>query len=475
MKCIPYELGKLELGNPPFLLRVARYCNINAENLKLNENSNNKKNSSITFQLNDITTTKSNLKEERSSFVEKFSFRNKPSGYWDNQENILQFLNELKEKLNLNTSEDWNTLSTQKLYLYGGRALLKKYSLYQIKCLGFPEGKLSFNKIIQYKPVGYWNNQDNIQQFLHELKEKLNLNSSEDWNKLSQKDIKNNGGGALLHKYSMYELKTMGYPKGRLSFDKPANYWVEKQNVVQFLHDFKEKYKLNTIDDWNSVTYHQIQSFGGRTLLKNYSLFELKCIGFPEGISKFDSAYKPVGYWEKQENIQQFLANLKEKLNIKSKKDWNRVSKDQIQANGGTTLTTKFSMKEIIQMQTGTFVKSNKKSAQRWLFLQIQKLLPNEEIIEDYFHSEISREAGSSVQFDIFLVHKNIAIEYHGKHHYEDIPSGFASIEMYKFRDKEKENLCKKYNIQLIIIPYWWDNNIDSLKATLISQNVVLK
>ena len=111
-----------------------------------------------------------------------------------------------------------------------------------------------------------------------------------------------------------------------------------------------------------------------------------------------------------------------------------------------------------------------KRSSQRWLFLQVKKLYPHEEIVEDYFHPEISRISGANVQFDIFMIERNIAIEYHGKQHYEDIPSRFSPVETYKHRDVEKQKLCSEHGIQLIVIPYWWDNKLDSLKETLLSK-----
>ena len=45
------------------------------------------------------------------------------------------------------------------------------------------------------------------------------------------------------------------------------------------------------------------------------------------------------------------------------------------------------------------------------------------------------------------MIERNIAIEYHGKQHYEDIPQAFNSVETYQHRDIEKEKLCKEHGI----------------------------
>ena len=396
----------------------------------------------------------------------------KPSGFWDKKENIHQFLLELKEKENIKTPKDWNLKITKKtLKSNGGVSLLDKYSIYDLKCLGCPEGKSLFD--VTPKPAKYWLDEENVVQFLHYFGDKLNLKTPKDWNSITKKQIQSLGGGSLFAKYSLYELKCIGFPDGKQYFNlppKPAKYWLEKDNVIQFLNDLSDKLNLKTPKDWNSITKKQIQSFGGVSLFDNYSMYDLKCLGCPEGKFLFDLSPKPPGYWSIEDNILQFLSTLKEKLNLNTVEDWERLSTKQIKSHGGSGLLMKYPIKKIIQFAENSSLelKNNKRSSQRWLFLQVQKLFPGEEIIEDYFHDELSRKAGSAIQFDIFLLNRKIAFEYHGKQHYEDIPNaGFSSIEVYIRRDKEKAELCRQFGIHLIIVPFWWDNSLDSLKLTL--------
>ena len=408
---------------------------------------------------------------------------------WNKKENVIQFLHEIKEKFNLNTPDDWNKVTKKQIQLNGGKSLLYKYSLFELKCLACPEGKFIFSKPNQLKPSGYWNNKENIENFIHFIKEKYNLQNPDDWNKITTQLIQSNGGSTLLLQYSLFELKCMACPEGKLFFHsiKSNTFWDDENNVCKFLDVVREKFNLKTIEDWNSITRKFILSVnGGGSLLHKYSMYDLKCLACPEGELFFDKPNKPIGYWDNEENRNQFVEKLKLKYNLLSPQDWKRLSKDQIRLLGGNwlfytnnnyleTIKVKFE----IQLENGTeFVSyslkellqasNNKRSSQRWLFLQIQKLFPGEEIVEDYFHSEISRETGFSVQFDVFMINKKIAIEYHGQQHYEDIPSaGFASLELHHNRDLEKEKLCSKYGIKLIVIPYWWDNKLESLKETL--------
>ena len=403
-----------------------------------------------------------------------FNNPKQPTGYWDNQENIDNFLSKIKEKYNLKTPEDWNSITHNHIQSNRGGPLLSKYSLYEIKCMACPEGKSSFSN--PPKPSGYWDNQENILNLLSKIKEKYNLQTPEDWNSITRKHIQSNGGGPLLSKYSMFEIKCMACPEGKLSFNNPPGYWENQENILNFLSKIKEKYNLQTPEDWNSITQKHIQSNGGGALLSKYSLYEIKCMACPEGKSSFNN---PPGYWDNQENIDNFLSQIKEKYNLNTPEDWKRFSKTQIIQEGGSVLLTnkiystikiKFENEEEISISKLLAGSVEKRSSQRWLFLQIKKLYPHEEIIEDYFHSTISRQSGFTVQFDIFMIERNIAIEYHGKQHYEDIPSTFCPVETYKHRDLEKEKLCSEHGIQLIVIPYWWDNKIESLKETLFSK-----
>ena len=404
--------------------------------------------------------------------------------YWNNKENILQFLHQIKEKYNFQSIEDWNSLTKKQIQINGGNLLLQKYSLYELKCFACPEGKLIFNN----KSNINWN-ENSLNQFFDKLREKYHLKTPNDWVFITNKDIKDNGGGFLLHKYSMYELKCLACPDGKFLFNKPHSkgFWNNKDNIIEFLNKMKVKYNLHSPDDWNQLNQKDFQFNGGNSLLQKYSLYELKCLACPEGKFLFDKSnpYKSLEYWNNKENQNKFFEKLKHKFHLISPLDWKRVSTDQIRSQGGNWLfySNNYFLDKIfidfdiqnndnhsgsVSFLLKDLLASNyKRSSQRWLFLQIQKLFPDEEIVEDYFHSEISRESGFAVQFDIFMIDKKIAIEYHGIQHYEDIPSGFAPLEMNSYRDVEKKTLCKKYGIHLIVIPYWWDNKLDSLKETL--------
>ena len=241
---------------------------------------------------------------------EYFKQANKPTGYWKDEQNIFQFLDEFREKLQLKNFNDWNSITKKQIQNNGGGSLLQKYSVYKIKCMGFPEGK--FNPPSPTKPKGYWNDRKNIIDFIDKLGQKLNFTSKEDWNLLTTKQILKFGGRFLLTKYSLFEIKCLACPEGKFLYDKPiqyksVGYWDNEENVILFLNKFKDQHNLCSKEDWNSITKKQIQLFGGGTLFHKYSLFDLKCLGFPDGKYFYHPATKPFGYWEDEENVRKFL------------------------------------------------------------------------------------------------------------------------------------------------------------------------
>ena len=483
IKCMGCPEGKLLFKQPISYKPQGYWENIDNVKIFLNE-LKEKMNLNSINDWNKVS-AKNILKYGGGSLLEKYSLfdlkllgcpegkliykkTNKPVGFWDKKENIEDFIKELRDTYGLKTPKDWNSILRKQIISLGGNGLLNKLSLYQIKILGCPEGKLIYNQPIPSKPVGFWNNQQNVENFLNDIKQKLDLKTIEDWNSVTAKQIHSYGGGSLFVKYSMYDLKCMACPEGKDFFDNPKKpgYWNKVENVYKFLELLRHKLQLKTPEDWNLLHGNDLILLGGSRLLKKYSMYELKCMACPEGnlLFKQPEKRKLPGFWKNPENVQSSLDMVANELNLNSNEDWERTSKAQIFSVVGSGLNKA----NVPQISNKKFIG---RSSQRWLFLQVQKIFPGEEIVEDYFHSAISRKTGSPVQFDIFIVKKDIAFEYHGLQHYEDIAgTGFGPLEMYQSRDREKEILCSQFGVQLIVIPYWWDNTLESLKATLKSK-----
>ena len=151
---------------------------------------------------------------------------------------------------------------------------------------------------------------------------------------------------------------------------------------------------MNTPEDWNTITCKIIQSNGGRGLFSNYSMFEIKCMACLEGKSIFDNPPQSSRFWENQEKINNFLSKIKEKYNLKTPEDWKRFSKNQIIQEGGRGLLTnkiyskiniKFEMKSSFHFQNLFLGKLQKRSSQRWLFLQLKNYILMKKLLKIIF------------------------------------------------------------------------------------------
>ena len=73
------------------------------------------------------------------------------------------------------------------------------------------------------------------------------------------------------------------------------------------------------------------------------------------------------------------------------------------------------------------------------------------------FDSCINPKTGAKLFFDFYLPDYNCCIEYDGEQHFRPRKTGyftFKEVEEIQYRDKIKENYCKKHNIKLVRISY---------------------
>ena len=88
------------------------------------------------------------------------------------------------------------------------------------------------------------------------------------------------------------------------------------------------------------------------------------------------------------------------------------------------------------------------------------------EVQEEYKHYGLRFDNGYLTQLDIFIPELSLAFEYQGQQHFYDIYC-FSSHSEYLRRDRQKQRACYLKGITLIEVPYWWDNQLDSLKTTI--------
>ncbi len=103
------------------------------------------------------------------------------------------------------------------------------------------------------------------------------------------------------------------------------------------------------------------------------------------------------------------------------------------------------------------------KSSLQWGVSQIlSELYPNDIIFEEFFIP------GDCLYIDFFVPRRGIAIEVHGRQHYEYsefFHGSKASFLKHQKRDSRKESWCKTNNIDLVVIKY--NEKEDSIRSRL--------
>eukprot|EP01118_Nematostelium_gracile_P011135 TRINITY_DN3913_c0_g1_i1.p1 TRINITY_DN3913_c0_g1~~TRINITY_DN3913_c0_g1_i1.p1 ORF type:complete len:156 (-),score=14.67 TRINITY_DN3913_c0_g1_i1:15-482(-) len=125
-------------------------------------------------------------------------------------------------------------------------------------------------------PPKTWDNMQSQRDFMLFLAKKLNIQKMEDWYDITQKKIRQKGGGGLLYRYNnaVSRMITSIFPEHQwntINFRRtPNNTWDDLQVQKNFMINLAKKLNINTMEDWYRVTYKQIHFGGGGTLLYKY-------------------------------------------------------------------------------------------------------------------------------------------------------------------------------------------------------------
>ena len=304
--------------------------------------------------------------------------------------------------------------------------------------------------------------------------------------------IKSEGRTLLYYYSSIHEMLESAFPNYPWFFgDKvggkksvyPRNYWRSIENRVKFLESFEKKLNIRSMEDWYSVSPEYLRKHGGKSLLSSsggwYGLLQSVFPHYDWDISKIRTSKKSELIGSSENRTRRYILEMKNFFKVEQPYDWFRISKLQLRVlfsssmlfnNGGLyKLLKEYYRNE--NWKKEWFSLKRKRSTQRWLHVCCSRLFTFYPLFEDYYHPTIRYSNSKlSIQFDVYIPSLNIAIEYNGEQHYDEMLSGFAPIETYKTRDFEKLQLCKENNINLIYIPYWWNLNAESLHSFVLRQ-----
>jgi hypothetical protein len=209
----------------------------------------------------------------------------------------------------------------------------------------------------------------------------------------------------------------------------------------------------------------------------------------PPSSSSNSRARRSRNFWKEPRQARKFLEEAGEVLEIADPSEWGRVSLRQLRSLGGRGLLSRWGGRWVDLLHAAfpehswnsqALQSRGKKSEQRWLWLIVKQWMRNNnlssstptlEVMEDFRHPKLrlSAESQHLGELDVFVPQLNLAFEYQGRQHYEDLPvAAFGPLELYTQRDSLKRELCDREQIHLVEVPYWWDCSLESLKATVL-------
>ena len=400
----------------------------------------------------------------------------------------LSHLRSLAEECGLKSLQDWYTKR---------REAMKGYGLVQKRIRDYWEGdiidvlqKLFPTEEIQWwkfhkAPNGTYKRRELRWQYMNWLEGEKNYKQEEDWYKIDQKDFADTGGANLVaYMGSIYDLvKDMysGYEWKPWLFEvAPNGCWKNRGNHRKFLDYVAEKEKWTQPEDWYKVTRATFTRHKGVSLLKLYdSLFHCIETNYPDYDLKFWLMKSSRGNWEEKANKRKYLEWLGEKLCFTNLDDWYGVIEEDFSNNHGSTLLSKVHSGGAAKCVMAVFDEHdwqliNFRGANQWktqlrLYNIVRCALSNMEVEREYPVDALSmHRAHTKQRLDVFISDQDnsvsLAIEYHGRQHYEWIKHFHKTKKEFQDaqkRDQIKKNILQEVGVPLVEIKYSsWKGNV---------------
>lgn len=162
-----------------------------------------------------------------------------------------------------------------------------------------------------------------------------------------------------------------------------------------------------------------------------------------------------------------------DKFHIESANDWKYITYSNISQLGGSTLLKKvgglfpFLNKVCPELEWEKPRGMAAPKSQSYLLRSLRKIFRDVEILKNYKSTLFPfKETQHKMEFDVYIPKYSLAVEYQGEQHYS-FTGAFGHHDEFKLRDEEKQQACASAGVTLLLIPYWWDRSLSSLKATI--------
>lgn len=284
-----------------------------------------------------------------------------PKGHWEDVTNRRKFVELLGKKHKFLHPDDWYHINKKIIEEFGGGGLLAKY--YAGSAIALVKHIISSDLkewLFDMGPKGYWNSLDNVRSYLNWLFAQKGFTCVDDWYSISTSDFLDNKGSGLLDKYNSTIINILidAYPEKHwylwLFKKTTSGTWNNTENHIKYIKWLEEKLSITDPSDWYKYSSSVIIENKGHGLIKNKynkSFTKLLAVVYPEYKFKMYMFQKtPTGYWDKKENILEYLKDLYAHKGFTRVVDWYSISFNDFKNFFGGGLLDKYdnSAKKIV-------------------------------------------------------------------------------------------------------------------------------
>ena len=257
--------------------------------------------------------------------------------YFKSIKNQQIFMDNLFTKLNLNSLEEWFSISQKNFINNGGEKLIEEYKNDMKKLLlniypNFPWNLIN-NKLNYLNEIDYFKSIENQRNYMDNLFKNLNLNTLNDFVNISNIFYQQKEGNYLLSYYkdNFNSLLSTIYPNFPWNL---RNVKKRIENYRKLMDQIYILFNLQSLDDWIHLPRAKIMNEnGGRRMLEKYNNDKKQLLIAIYPYYPWDFTNDKFIYLKNSKIIQKhrkIMDNLFIQFNLKSIDDWLTIKRDLI-------------------------------------------------------------------------------------------------------------------------------------------------
>jgi very-short-patch-repair endonuclease len=273
-----------------------------------------------------------------------------PENYFNEDKNIISFLDFAKNKLDIKEYEDWYNLTKDDLCKLGGSAICIKSSLASILNIYTKDKFIYYDWIFKCVPMRFWENKENQKQYMNWLFKKLEYKSIEDWYKLTEDLLRSNYGRGLLNVYNDITYNVISnifvtYEWLPWKFEKTyRGFWKDLNNQRKYMDWLFKELKYETLEDFYKITFEDIVNNYGNNFRKSYrNIHDIFNTLYPEHTwLEWKFKFTSNSFWKDIKNQRKYTEWLFNELKYESMEDWYKTTNMIVSKNYGCGLISSY-------------------------------------------------------------------------------------------------------------------------------------